>query len=273
MAIPNSGTFRVLLRWSLMTATLGVILWSAWLFRPQRDETIRAALKNQSRPAIWWPPSWRAEYGAVAPFLSGLQSGEFKALTDEEIATFKSFGGGRNAFWGMAQTLREQDGFSRDITLVFLCHCHFDYQGWDQEICEFLAVLAEIPDEEYPLDHAGYLLLQIAPFSKDTVPQLVRALELAFTKKAELDAQRGSILYFGPSPAQPVYVFASALARVGPDAKEAVPLLAEILAHERRQPWPDSVFVDRYNDWRPLLDVIYESLLLIDPTAAKLAAE
>lgn len=38
-------------------------------YAPWRERTIETALFERSRPAFWWPPSWRQRYEAVEPIL------------------------------------------------------------------------------------------------------------------------------------------------------------------------------------------------------------
>ena len=228
--MPNSRSFRVLFVGTLMTAILGVILWSAWLFRPQGDETIRTALKNHSGAAIWWPPSWRAEHGELAPFLEYLKRGDFKGFTNERIATLKTLGGGRNAFWCIVESLRDEDETHRTISMIALSLCRFDFRGWDQEIDEFLAVASQIPDNDICTRELTSVLIQIAPGSKSAIPRLVKALERAFERKKEIDRP---VSYDGPDPAQPVIEIVNGLGKCGTDAADAVPLLTKILAYEK----------------------------------------
>lgn len=105
--MPESRTFRVILLGTLITATLSVLLWSAWLFWPQRDETIQAALRHSSGPAFWWPPSWRSEFQAVRGLIDclTLTGGDI----DAAIESAQSINEGRAAVEPLIELLKHEN--------------------------------------------------------------------------------------------------------------------------------------------------------------------
>lgn len=236
----DSRAFRVLFVGSLTTATLGVLLLSAWLFRPHRDESIRSALQRASGPAFWWPPSWRAEYRAVRDLIECLTygtGGDLTALSDAVI----EFNEGKAAVEPLIELFMNENeetrrwarvaliGIGPIATQPLICALTDPRQNVvvRSEAAFTLAVLSLGTKES---EETTRVLLDALNDDKAMV-RVHAAHALAFMDKDSKPALESLIDSLNDSDPDVCVAATSALSYLGPKTKAAVPNLIRLLRH------------------------------------------